>query len=402
MKKNAVTRKLRTGILFIFLISTHVPASILSSGGIGIPVWSPGARFMGMGFISIAQADPYTVSGINPASLHQIRWTQLSLDYLSENSRVKDQTRSADNTFSNFNGFSFAMPLGKGLGFALGMTPLTRLDYYIDYKHGLEGEFYQKTVKARGGLNLVSLSAFCNIKSIVGIGISGQYVLGRFDETWRIIYDGIGFTQTYNVFTTKNEGRGLTGGVIVHPNRSISVGGMLRPRIRLHTRNEVVYNSLSKVSDGPEGSADLPSFWGVGFEYQYRKTVLLGTEYSEEAWDRLKINGRTPANLEKSIRFAVGAEIRLADNPVDSYIRRMSYRLGFSLGQFYMKDAGGSAVREWTGTFGIGFPLMSPASRVDVGFGYGMRGSLQSNGIYENVFRINVSASLGEKWFVRR
>jgi hypothetical protein len=67
-----------------------------------------------------------------------------------------------------------------------------------------------------------------------------------------------------------------------------------------------------------------------------------------------------------------------------------------------MADPSGGSIREIMGTVGFGFPLLSPASRVDVAFGYGRRGSLSSNGFEENCFRINVSASVGEKWFVRR
>jgi hypothetical protein len=76
--------------------------------------------------------------------------------------------------------------------------------------------------------------------------------------------------------------------------------------------------------------------------------------------------------------------------------------LGGSIRQFYMSDADGDPVLEMMGTVGLGFPMIYPASRVDIAFGFGRRGSLSANGFQENCFRINVSATIAEKWFTRK
>ena len=131
-------------ILFLAVLGAGSPllASVLSSVGAGMPVESPGARSMGMGGLSIAVADDRSVETLNPAALHRIHLTHLSIQYVSDQSRYGDASGSAFSAYSNFNGFTFAMPLGRGAGVSAGLAPWTRMDFRLVFDHTLDGESY--------------------------------------------------------------------------------------------------------------------------------------------------------------------------------------------------------------------------------------------------------------------
>jgi len=377
-------------------------ASVLSSAGVGLPAREPGARFMGMGGISVAMADAQTGSTLNPASMHNIRMTQLTVHFLSDQGRFRDASGSASSTYMNFNGFSFAVPLGRGFGFGLALVPRTRMDYWSAFPGAIGTESFEKTVHGTGGLNTAELSLACGIRSVVGLGLTAQYFFGKISESWRILFNGSQFTNTVNLLNTRSHGMGITGGIIVHPTRALSAGFVYRPSVRVETATEIYGSPVIATAVTRDGNLDFPVFMAAGVQGTLMKGFSAGAEYSEEAWNRLKINGLTVPNLRKRARFSGGFEWMRGQLPADGYFKRMAFRLGFYSERFYLSDLSGGSVREVMGTFGIGFPLVTSASKVDVALGFGKRGNLGTNGFSENCFRVSVSATIGEKWFERK
>ena len=392
------------GACLLLLPAFHpvAEASVLSSAGIGLPARDPGARFMGMGGISIALADDQSASTLNPASLHRIRMTQLSIQFISDQGRFRDASGSISASYVNFNGFSFAVPLGRGIDFGMALVPRTRMDYWSSFDGAVGGESFAKTVHGTGGLNTAEVSLAWDIRSVVGFGLTAHYFFGKISESWRILFNGSQFTNTYNLINTRNHGFGITGGFIAHPSRALSIGCVYRPSVRISTTTEIFGSPVIATAVTRDGNLDFPQFMGAGAQYTLAKGLSAGVEYSEEAWNRLKVNGVAVPNLLKRVRFSGGAEWLRGQLPTDGYFKRMSFRAGFCVERFYLSDLKGGSVREILGTFGIGFPLITSASKVDVALGFGKRGDLGSNGFSENCVRIGVSATIGEKWFVRK
>jgi hypothetical protein len=390
---------------FLLIMAAFGPAaraSVLSSAGIGLPAGDPGARFMGMGGLSIALADGQTCMTLNPASLHRIRLTQLSIQFISDQERFSDASGSVKSSYVNFNGFSFAVPLGGGLGMGIGLVPKTRMSFWNSFSGAVASEPFDKTVQGTGGLNSAEWTLACDIRSVVGLGLTAHYFFGKISESWRVLFSGSQFTNTVNLINTRNSGFGITGGVILRPIAGLSVGCAYRPSVRMRTETEIFGSPVIASAATREGTLDFPAFLGAGLNVDCGRGLSAGTEYSEEAWNRLKVNGNTVPNLGKRARFSAGAEWMRGRLPTDGYFKRMSFRLGLSSERFFLADPSGGSIREVMATCGIGFPLVTSASRVDVALGFGRRGSIAANGISENVLRIAVSATIGEKWFERK
>jgi hypothetical protein len=377
-------------------------ASVLSSGGIGYPSGLPGARYLGMGGVSISLADPASTGSLNPASLGEIRLSQLGIEYVSENNRFKDASGSSLSPYSNFNGFTFALPLGRGIATAFGLSPVTRADYRLSYPDSLDHETYNKTVETSGGLNSADASLAFRVGRWADFGVTAHYFFGKLDETWRVLFNGTNFTGTTDLLTARMEGFSCTAGCIINPLRVLSLGAAYRPGFDVDTRVERYADPLSASPVRHSGKLSLPAFWGVGIHGVLPKGFLAAAEYAMEEWSRMTVNGESAPHLTDAGRLAFGVEWLPGLLPTDGYFKRVSYRAGFSAGRFYMLDAKGGSVREITGTLGFGLPLGTAASRMDVAIAIGKRGGLSGNGFEESFARFSVSATLAEKWFVRK
>jgi hypothetical protein len=375
------------------------PASVLSSGGIGYPSALPGARYLGMGGVSRSLADPASTASLNPASLGEIRLSQLNIEYMSENNRFKDASGSSLSPYSNFNGFAFALPLGRGIATAFSLSPDTRADYRLAYPDSLDHETFDKTVETAGGLNRFNASLAFRVGRWADFGVTAHYFFGKLDETWRVLFNGTGFTNTTDLITVRMTGVSATAGCILHPLRALSIGATVRPSFDIDARVERFADPLSSSPVRRSGKLSLPPVWGVGLHGVLPKGWLAAAEYSMEEWGRMTVNGAAAPHLSDAGRLAVGVEWLPGMLPTDGFFKRVSYRAGFWTGRFYMRGADGSPVREIMGTLGAGVPFGSAASRLDVAVGIGKRGSLSENGFEETVARISVSATLAEKWF---
>ena len=150
-----------------------------------------------------------------------------------------------------------------------------------------------------------------------------------------------------------------------------------------------------------EGSMTFPGYWGVGATFQIRPNISVGLDYTQQDWTVLAINDEIIQNSRKSGRISLGSEFTLGTKSSDPYWKRMFYRIGYSTQPHFSQDSDGNAINEQWFTMGFGLPLLGRKTQIDIALNYGIRGSLETNGITEKLFRISLSLTGGERWFVR-
>lgn len=385
----------------LILSSNAIGGSVFSSYGVGLPYSFPNARSMGMGGTAIAIPYQHAIPRINPARFGGINQTSLSLQYFYEQNKYKDDTGKATSQYANFDGFTFIVPFGEKLGIAASIRPLTRIDYHLIYQQATTEQLYIKSVEGIGGLNTFSFSCYWNITNKIAVGASGDYIFGKIKENWEVTYESADFVSTSDLLSTKNWGYGFTAGILIHPISALHLGAVYQPNINLDTRTSTYYTYSEDVLTH-QGTIKIPSSWGVGASFGIGQFGLIGADFHQQDWSQLKINSQL-LNRTKSIqRFSFGGEFCFSDDPFDAYYKRMSYRLGMCFQPFFVNDITGQSIIEKWLTFGLGLPLLMNMAQVDLALAFGQRGSLEKNGITENLFRISLSISGGEKWFVRR
>jgi hypothetical protein len=161
---------------------------------------------------------------------------------------------------------------------------------------------------------------------------------------------------------------------------------------------------ITSYSDFQDLNYDLPSTFGVGTSFRLATKWLLAADYYTERWQDASF--QQDGYVNASQRMAFGVEYLPRPFTTEQYFSipyfsRVAYRAGF-----YYRDLGlevplGEKVTEWFLTFGMGMPLKWAASRMDLAFEFGKRGSSDRNPVEETVSRLSISFTVGERWFAR-
>jgi hypothetical protein len=129
--------------------------------------------------------------------------------------------------------------------------------------------------------------------------------------------------------------------------------------------------------------------WVVAADFAY-------TSYGTQA----AILGNDLFPVQDGYRFSVGGELTPDIRSLGSYLKRVTYRAGFSTenGSYLVN---GNAVKDFGINFGFSFPV-NRISSLDMAFRTGKRGSEQLNGIEENYFKIYFGVTFNDQWFIKR
>jgi hypothetical protein len=118
------------------------------------------------------------------------------------------------------------------------------------------------------------------------------------------------------------------------------------------------------------------------------------------AWASINNMPWGSSHYRNSLDLSVGAEWTPGAWDNDNFFRRMQYRFGLRRESSYILSEN-NGVDVYTVTGGIGYPFRQGLNRLDLGFEFGSRGSVNSNGGQENTFKLRLGLNLGESWFQR-
>jgi len=355
-------------LVLITIYQCGYSGSVLSSRLIGSPFLLPNTRSMSMGGLAIANPDSTCINTINPADLSYIKNSILSLHYLYEYNHYQDQEAWSSSDYSNFNGFGFHIGLGHAWGIGIGLSPLTRIDYHLEIENSVADAAYIQSLEGRGGLNRFSFSLSWRPYSNLSLGLSGHYLFGEMQEASQINFLNADFNPTQDSSST------------------------------LDTRSELTttFNNTEN-----KGSIVFPDSWGFGLTWLIQRKGQIGIEIEQKDWSKLRINNLPIAGARESLRFGLGGQLQISQHPQAPYRQRIAYRIGLSHLPYASSDVNGKRIDEIWGTFGLGFPVFNNNAQIDIAIGIGKRGAVKSNGISENLFRLLITLSGGEKWFIR-
>ncbi len=340
-------------------------------------------------------------------------------------------------TSFNFHEIALQMPLAKGLGLGLSLTPYSSVGYNMTAVEQNEDSWAEigkvkYNYQGEGDITEVKLGIGWEIFKGFSIGVAGMYYWGDIDRSYKtmvannVVGDGsylaVNGNDNFSVSNFKFQ-VGLQYSIINNDKRALTVGatydigGALRPKV---TKNVYLDDLLSTTvyREDERGEIRLPmqiaggvfyqdAKWAVGFDYVYQNWKGKNAALTETV-----DNGISVAYANTST-YKVGIEYTPNRFDVRRYYNRMSYRAGFRYGGYYQTFAE-KRLNQYAVTAGIGFPLrFLGASSIDVGFEYGGRGtnatvvgtatSARVGLVRQHYFKFAVGLSMfGEDyWFVR-
>ena len=145
-------------------------------------------------------------------------------------------------------------------------------------------------------------------------------------------------------------------------------------------------------------NANIPIGAGAGFSYTLSNRYLLTGDFYAQQWGSTDLPKVGNAEFRNSSRLGIGLEI-MPERDVDSYVRRVAYRLGFSYHSTYLK-INSQPIDEYYFTGGLGLPI-SPEARVNIGLHVGFRGTTANGLQKDTIFKLSISLSASESWFLK-
>lgn len=412
---------IRRFIIIVALLSTALMAaqegttSPYSYYGIGLTTFKGTVENQSMGGL-LTFSDSIHVNLRNPASYGKLRLTTYAVGV--SHHRVELENAGGDienNSTTSLNYLAIGIPTGK-FNFGLGILPYSSVGYDI---RNINNET-ANTFRGRGGMNKVYLTTAYAVNNNLSLGVDVNYNFGNIQNNFVVFQDGIQY-GTRRIDRTDFSGFNLNFGVDYQAKISNSLrlhtAATYAPEMNISTENtrrtvpvtffsgsgeEIAFGYDVTTMNLGDSEITLPAQLTLGAGLGGVNKWFMGAEYTRIQEANYNLN-EGPANL--TARYEAAAQYRLGGYYIpqynsQSYWQRIVYRAGARYEEtgLYLNNEG---IDEFGISFGLGLPAGNNFTNANIGFEYGQRGTTNSGLIKENFFKLSISLSLNDKWFVQ-
>ncbi|MGB5894610.1 MAG: hypothetical protein WBG58_10555 [Ignavibacteriaceae bacterium] len=405
-------------IFFLVVYSTILfsqSSSTYTRYGIGDISYTYSARSLGLAQTGVATLNQGFVEILNPASWASLQLTRIEFSLVLNGVQLSDNSNSALYTDGEFKGFTFAFPISKklGIGFASGLLPYSRISYNVVQSNTADethSSNYTETYEGDGGLSKLFMGASVKIPFDWIFGATLEYYFGKRTYSSTINFDDQSFLPAEYELDYRSTGFGTTVGLIsqnfasLFNSESISnlrLGVSVNLLSDLDTDTSLTINPTNVADTIFSGKTQMsvPMRITAGLTLQLSNAYSFNLDYIYQPWSEYSVAGVTSSFLRDVNKIGLGFEYK----PVAIFGRTswelIMWRAGVSYEQtqYIINGTGINQISVFAGlTLPLGF-----GDSLDLGLEFSQRGTLETNLIEENFFRINIGISFGELWFQR-
>jgi len=427
-------------LLFVFFfaltaegIAQALTNSPYSRFGIGDLFEANAIRNQSMGGLNIGSSHSGNINRLNPASYRRLSMTTLEFSGFTEFLEMKTSTSENRQNASGVNQFAFAFPTNFKASFAFGLSPYSALGYRFQNNYPITidtlggGSFtseYTVAYSGSGGLNNFFGGAALTLAKGLDIGLNASFIFGSNNYAWNVSFPELqGFKSAHYQRRIYQQGYNLTAGlqytdtlslkqdrkIVFKSGFTYDHGAVLNTDKHITGININPNNlALDTVSPVVESRTRIPARLGIGIELEkylvpgapLDKTSYWswGMDVSRQDWSDFNFLGINPG-FRSSLRLVSGGEYipRIISK---IYLFKMAYRLGAYAEQTHLV-VNNVPLNSMGITWGFGFPIPRTASKVNLGFEIGRRGTQNQNLISETYYRIRLGLTLNERWFMK-
>jgi hypothetical protein len=409
--------KMKTNSLSIFLCSlllstgitltSFAGGSIYSRFGVGDLLRHGGSRIDAMGGAGISLIGDGFLNGLNPAGIARISLTSFSAEFEYSSYASIDAYGSGTYARGAFKGLGIGFPISRAYGIALMLeaSPYSTVNYATQTGDSLVTQDFYGT----GGLSMISVGAtYAPLKKLT-LGVKMNHVYGRIRQVGNFTFSDPTFLNSeiqrsdyYGGFTfTIGSIFDGFGDLFNAPSlEPLSVGFVLTTPTTLAVDLESVLSTNQSTDTTLTGSAkvNLPVSFGFGLSYLFASRYVVTGDASFMQWQNAQFLGGTIPQLRNSARFGIGFEA-LPQRETESFLNRIAYRAGIYYNATnYLIN--GTGINETFLTCGVGVPI-GPDTRLNIGLHAGTRGTTTNNLQRDTIFRLSLSISSSEIWFMK-
>lgn len=365
-----------------------------------------------MGGVGYAMNSGRQINAMNPASHAAIDSLTFLFDMgidvtnLWQTEEQNGKTVKDNNFGGGIDYATIQFPLGRYMGGSVGLLPYSS----VGYSFGTEIENGLDSRQGAGGLNELYVAIAGKPFKGFTVGANISYLFGTIiNETYATLSSAqsalfqkqmivrdyhLNFGAQYSLGL--NKGDRLTLGIVYSPEKTL-----------LGTARQVYYDTSEdskpefydehKLKD----NYSLPETWGAGINYRFGRTAMLEFDYTYQPWSKAKYrgyenDGEPVMTFGDRTKYAVGAEY--TPDMRGGYHKRMTYRLGGFWSDDYMKLRG-NQLREYGVTVGVGFPVPTFKTTINLGIEWLHRQAQPVALIKENYLNITLGVNFNEMWF---
>ncbi len=393
--------------------------------GIGDIHTEGNAVLRAMGGAGIGFRNYLYINTLNPASYSSVRNNSFLSNFDMEGQNFYAHTTEAKTSFNTFNirDISMSFPLGKHLGAAVSVMPLSSVGYNVNYYDNnpeVLGNIGQMFYAYSGSGDVTQFKAGVGYELFKNFSLGADliYLHGSIERNFSAQPTSItGNGNYYSLNGTEVERInsfharfGLQWTVLANQERVMTIGAtyQLGGKINGEVVRSVPVNSLLLPGEYAENKTypstfSMPSMYAVGVFYHAPK-YSLGADYEFADW-----GSRNSQDVTDNLSFRNTNTVRVGGqytpNPGDvrNAFNRFTYRAGVRWSQYYMV-LNNQPFDDVALTFGVGIPLrMTGLSNINLGLEVGQRGTTKAGLSKENYLKFTIGFSLfGEDyWFVK-
>ncbi len=400
---------LRSGLLlglclWVFQVNgQNSSPSAYTSFGIGRIEEIGSARYKAMGGAGIALPSAYGINSLNPASLANIHAEQMYIDLgiKGNYTSYSHNTQSGTGLSGGLNNLWLAFKSTKNLKTAVGLRQYSSVGYNVVSSAYIQGTStaIAKNYEGSGGINQLAISNALKLGNNFSLGARVSYLFGKLKKTELFTSSEIGGELSIQYADFLQQLYLETGFQYAIPfeKSKITIGGIYNLETVFKSDREVLTSSTSGAGITEELDGDdysLPALYGGGISWTNQSGIKVAFDYKNQDWSGL-YDGSNLVQLKNSHYFNGGVEyFRKKSRRANPYL----WRMGGFYQDSYIKVKGNTIVDRGI-TAGVGIPLRTQKSYLNVSFKYGHRGTRSGSLITENYYEIGVSMSMVESWF---
>ena len=380
-----------------------------------------------MGGTGLAIHEGFRINHLNPASFASLDSTSVYFDFGANSFHNEYKTENYSNTWWNMNlhHIAFASSMGKHFGLSAGIVPYSSIGYnikqeYDDLYYGLAMDTYYK---GEGGIMNFYVGTAVKMLDRISLGVTMNYLLGKLTRERSVEFPSHpGFSTPSSleninlrtpVFTLGLQYKEVFGdkfffslGAIYDIRNNVKVSNDYSVKNLFYPEDPVPLNDSVFIDpnyvvgeDTTFNNLVIPQKWGVGFALGIPNKLIITGDYYKQDWTGSMSGENYQTTDATSMHF--GIEYLPDVEAIRGYHKLMSYRAGFYYTNSYLM-VHGQQIKDYGITFGVGVPVRTLRSSINVAFTLGTRGTTDYNLVKENYGIITFNVTLHDTWFRKR
>lgn len=391
-----------------------------------------GVRQLGMGGTGLAAPNTGNVNELNPALLTYTPRTTWEAAFNAQVQTVKNTVNSNRSGSGTIGYLALAVPLNKRWGAAIGLKPFSSVEYAATTLGTVNGDPLAQAFKkynGTGGLSEAYFATGIHVLRDFNLGGSASYLFGTVTQsegtaiflpgvtTQQLVVDNEQLRYSDFLFRAAAHYRhAISKNVNINFGLVETFQGSLKANRQRTTEqqdaNGAVIGTVTQLSDD-SGTTTVPALTQAGFSLDNNRNWSFNIDASHQQWSNYKTFSIVSSQgLRDTWRVATGGELTPDPGSVDHYFQRVTYRLGLSVAQMPYAPLG-NRLYDRAVHWGFAFPLPTATALestvISLGFAYGVRGNTDylygsggTSNVQENYVRMQIGATLSNRWFIKR